>query len=203
MAGRMTMTKFKNKKTKEVFDNILDAYRWYECPGPCGDCGLSRDSMCTESWIQDHPVEAAEIMGFDIIKEEGSHIDALPNIAKLLGVKIGQPFRFSNYLTQYRIDNSGRIVNVKTSELIESNTMIFEMINHPEKISPGQMWSYDDIKDADAVRRLFPETETITKYADGDIKLSFSDGSWLEFYGQNSFLSAGFGVAYPIKEITW
>lgn len=196
------MYKFKDRRTGKVFNNILDAYYGYKCPGPCGDCGLSRDSMCTESWIQDHPVEAAEIMGFDIIEEE-SHIDTLSNIAKLLGVKIGQPFRFDNYLTQYRIDNSGRIVNVKTGELIESSAMIFEMINHPEKISPGQMWSRDDIEDADAVRRLFPETEKITKYADGDIKLSFSDGTWLEFYGQNSFPSAGFGVAYPIKEITW
>ena len=129
----MTMTKLKDKKTGMICDDILDAYYWYKCPGPCGDCGLSRDSMCTESWIQDHPVEAAEIMGFEIIEEEGSHIDTLPNIAKLLGVKIGQPFRFSNYLTQYRIDNSGRIVNVKTGELIESSAMIFEMINHPEK----------------------------------------------------------------------
>ena len=131
------MYKFKDKKTCKVFDNILDDYKWYECPGPCSDCGLSRAPMCTEDWIQDHPVEAAEAMGFDIIEEKESHIDALPNIAKLLGVKIGQPFRFSNYLTQYRIDNSGRIVNVKTGELIESSAMIFEMINHPEKISPG------------------------------------------------------------------
>ena len=197
------MYKFKNKRTGVICDNILDAYKWYECPGLCGDCVLSRDSMCTESWIQDHPVEAAEIMGFEIIEEGESHIDTLPNIAKLLGVKIGQPFRFGDYLTQYRIDNSGRIVNVKTGELIESSAMIFEMINHPEKISPGQMWSRDDIEDADAVRRLFPETEKITKYADGDIKLSFSDGTWLEFYGQNSFPSAEFGEAYLIKEITW
>lgn len=130
------MYKFKDKKTGKVFDNILDAYCWYQCPGPCGDCCLSRDSTCTESWIQDHPIEAAELMGFDII-EERSHIDTLSNIAKLLGVKIGQPFHFGDYLTQYRIDNSGRIVNVKTGELIESSAMIFEMINHPEKISPG------------------------------------------------------------------
>ena len=196
------MYKFKNKKTKEVFDNILDAYRWYECPGPCGDCGLSRDSMCTESWIQDHPVEAARIMGFDIIAEDGSHIDTLPNIAKLLGVKIGQSFRFGDYLTQYRIDNSGRIVNVKKGELIESSAMIFEFINHPEKISPGQMWSYDDARDADAVCRLFPETEAVTKLTDGRIKLSFSDGSILIIKGGNKFPSALPEVTYQIDEIT-
>lgn len=197
------MYKFKDKKTGEVFDNILDAYRWYECPGPCGDCGLSRDAMCTEDWIQDHPVEAAKIMGFDIIEEKKSYIDTLPNIAKLLGVKIGQPFRFDNYLTQYRIDNSGRIVNVKTGELIESSAMIFEMINHPEKISPGQMWSYDDIEDAGAVRRLFPETEAVTKLIDGRIKLSFSDGSILIIKGSNKFPSASPEVTYQIDEITY
>ena len=199
----MTMTKFKDKKTGMICDDILDAYYWYKCPGPCGDCGLSRDSMCTESWIQDHPVEAAEIMGFEIIEEEGSHIDTLPNIAKLLGMKIGQPFRFSNYLTQYRIDNSGRIVNVKTGELIESSAMIFEMINHPEKISPGQMWSYDDARDADAVRRLFPETEAVIKLIDGRIKLSFSDGSILIIKGGNKFPSALPEVTYQIDEITY
>lgn len=196
------MIKFKNKRTGAICDNILDAYYWYKCPGPCPECGLSRDSMCSESWIQDHPVEAAEIMGFEIIKE-GSHIDTFPNIAKLLGVKIGQPFRFGDYLTQYRIDNSGRIVNVKTGELIESSAMIFEMINHPEKISLGQMWSYDDVSDADAVRRLFPETEVITKLIDGRIKLSFSDGSILIIKGSNKFPSASPEVTYQIDEITY
>ena len=141
-------------------------------------------------------------MGFDII-EEGSHIDTLSNIAKLLGVKIGQLFRFDNYLTQYRIDNSGRIVNVKTGELIESSAMIFEMINHPEKISPGQMWSYDDIEDANAVRRLFPETEAVTKLIDGRIKLSFSDGSILIIKGSNKFPCASPEVTYQIDEITY
>ena len=133
----MTMTKFKDKKTGMICDDILDAYYWYKCPGPCIECGLSSGSKCSEDWIQDHPITAAEIMGFEIIEEKESHIDTLPNIAKLLGIKIGQPFRFGDYLTQYRIDNSGRIVNVKTGELIESSAMIFEMINHPEKISPG------------------------------------------------------------------
>lgn len=197
------MYKFKDKKTKEVFDNILDAYKWYRCPGPCTECGLSRAPMCTEDWIQDHPIEAAEAMGFDIIKEEESHIDTLPNIAKLLGVKIGQPFRFDSYLTQYHIDNSGRIVNVKNGELIESSAMIFEMINHPEKISPSQMWSHDDVDDADAVRRLFPETEVVTKLIDGRIKLSFSDGSILIIKGSNKFPSALPEVTYQIDEITY
>lgn len=70
-------------------------------------------------------------------------------------------------------------------------------------LSEPPRWTEQDKEDANAVRRLFPETEKITKYADGDIKLSFSDGTWLEFYGQNSFPSAEFGEAYLIKEITW
>lgn len=197
------MTKFKDKKTGIICDDILDAYYWYKCPGPCIECGLSSGSKCNEDWIQDHPITAAEIMGLDIIEEEGSHIDTLPNIAKLLGVKIGQPFRFGNYLTQYRIDNKGRIVNVKKGELIESSAMLFEMINHPEKISPGQMWSYDDVNDADAVRRLFPETEIVTKLIDGRIKLSFSDGSILIIKEGNKFPSALPEVTYQIDEITY
>ena len=118
-------------------------------------------------------------------------------------MKIGQPFRFGNYLTQSRIADNGSIVNVKKGELIESSAMVFEMINHPEKISPGQMWSYDDVNDANAVRRLFSETEVVTKLIDGRIKLSFSDGSILIIKGVNKFPSALPEVTYQIDEITY
>ena len=64
------------------------------------------------------------------------------------------------------------------------------------------MWSYDDARDADAVRRLFPETEVVTKLIDGRIKLSFSDGSILIVKGDNKFPSALPEVAYHKDEIT-
>ena len=64
------------------------------------------------------------------------------------------------------------------------------------------MWSYDDARDADAVCRLFPETEMVTKLIDGRIKLSFSDGSILIIKGGNKFPSALPEVTYQIDEIT-
>ena len=75
------MYKFKDRRTGEVFDNILDAHYWYRCPGPCTECELSSDSKCNEDWIESHPIAAAEIMGFDIID-----IDGRPNLARILGV---------------------------------------------------------------------------------------------------------------------
>lgn len=194
------MTAFKDRKTGKIFDNILDAYYWYKCPGPCTDCGLSRGSMCTVGWVEDHPLEAAKIMGFEVL--EGEKMRTESNIAKLLGVETGQNFRFGSYITEWHIESAERVVD-KNGELINSTALLLEMINHPERIKISMSWDSEDIEDANAVRRLFPMAETITKCVNGDIELTFSDATSFKFYWHGRFPSAKPGVTYPIKEITW
>ena len=158
------MTKFKDKKTGMICDDILDAYYWYKCPGPCAECGLSSDSKCSEDWIQDHPITAAEIMGFEIISE-----DIKPNLARTLGVEIGQRFMFdTNNVTVWHVTNNGRIVDDNDMPM-EAAALLLEMIRNPNKIKICRNnWTNAEIENAKAIRRLFKEAKTIERYSQFD-----------------------------------
>lgn len=61
--------KFRSKKTGEIYNTILEAYKAFMCPGPCMDCNLSLGHTCKESWITNNVTKAAELMGCEIIEE--------------------------------------------------------------------------------------------------------------------------------------
>lgn len=66
--------KFRNKKTREVFSTITEAWTAFMCPGPCGDCNLQRGSTCEKEWIEAHPNEAARLMGYEVV-EDGKMVE--------------------------------------------------------------------------------------------------------------------------------
>ena len=88
--------KFRNKKTGEVFPTITEAWTAFMCPGPCGDCNLQRGSTCEKEWIEAHPNEAARLMGYEVVEEDGhftkderkAYQDMLNRAGKPTGVKI-------------------------------------------------------------------------------------------------------------------
>lgn len=68
---RETNMKFKNPKTGEVFDNIREARATY-CTfvGSCFMCKIPKQG-CVEYCLE-HPREAAELMGYEVVEEEKS-----------------------------------------------------------------------------------------------------------------------------------
>ena len=197
----MTMTKFKDKKTGIICDDILDAYYWYKCPGPCIECGLSSGSKCSEDWIESHPITAAEIMGLEIISE-----DIKPNLARILGVEIGQRFMFdTNNVTVWHITNDGRIVDDNDMPM-EAAALLLEMIQNPNKIKICRNnWTNAEIENAKAIKRLFKEAKTIERYCQFDntesIKISSIQSPILTNLDKNLFPSAKRHVTYYIDEI--
>lgn len=61
--------KFRSKKTGEIYNTILEAYKAFMCPGPCMDCNLYPGHTCKETWITNNVTKAAELMGYEIIEE--------------------------------------------------------------------------------------------------------------------------------------
>lgn len=63
--------KFRNPNTGEVFDNIREAREAY-CTfiGSCFICKIPKQG-CAEYCLE-HPQEAAELMGYEVVKEERS-----------------------------------------------------------------------------------------------------------------------------------
>lgn len=64
----------KFRKNGNIFNDILTAWEHYKCPGPCICCGLSPSEQCNTEWIENHPHEAASLMGYEVVEDE-------PNIA--------------------------------------------------------------------------------------------------------------------------
>lgn len=69
--------RFRNPKTGETFDDIESAVRRFQCPGPCNpDCPLAEKThgarWCLKGgWWRDHPVEAARLIGLELIPKGG------------------------------------------------------------------------------------------------------------------------------------
>ena len=59
----------KFRKDGNIFNDILTAWEHYKCPGPCICCGLSPSEQCNTKWIENHPYEAARLMGYEVVDE--------------------------------------------------------------------------------------------------------------------------------------
>ena len=60
--------KFRDPKTGAVFDDIRSEQVRFMCPGPCNVCPLGPD-RCTEEWCNKHPLEAAYLMGYEVVED--------------------------------------------------------------------------------------------------------------------------------------
>ena len=91
--------KFRNPETGEIFNSILLARANY-CEYPrktCANCSIQkrRDKWCSD-WICEHPREAARLMGYEVVEEDGhftederkAYQDMLNRAGKPTGVKI-------------------------------------------------------------------------------------------------------------------
>mgnify|MGYP001852237898 CR=1 FL=1 len=66
--------KFRSPETGEIFNSILLARANY-CEYPrktCANCSIQkrRDKWCSD-WICEHPREAARLMGYEVVEEDG------------------------------------------------------------------------------------------------------------------------------------
>lgn len=60
----------KFRKDGNIFNDILTAWEHYKCPGPCICCGLSPSEQCNTKWIENHPHEAARLMGYKVAEDD-------------------------------------------------------------------------------------------------------------------------------------
>lgn len=62
--------KFRNPKTGEIYQTIVDAFRAYQCPCTCADCPLTpaRGAQDCITWTRSNPRKAARIMGYEVIE---------------------------------------------------------------------------------------------------------------------------------------
>lgn len=134
--------KFKDPETGEAFDRWIDAWRHFcSYPKEICSCGLFKKTGCYGcfAWFVDHPAEAARLMGYEIMDEEGKmEKENKPRMAEVLGVEVGEKFRVVNVAQgfnegQFSINISGDLVERGSPAASRTPALCFA-INHPESI---------------------------------------------------------------------
>ncbi len=83
-----------------------------------------------------------------------------PRIFEVLGVEVGEEWTIGK--TTYRITWDGRVELLCPSGSWRNTKFIsLDLINHPEKIKRKSRWTAEDIADAKAVRRLWPDAWSV------------------------------------------
>ena len=77
--------KFRDPKTGKVYQNARAALDSFPCPQrvSCENCKFD-GKKCTEKWVNEHPHEAARLMGYEVVEEthantRKTHADASEN----------------------------------------------------------------------------------------------------------------------------
>lgn len=192
--------KFRNPETQGVFNNISEARSQFCRDKLCANCPLPStvkpgllpsDSTCCDSFCENHPIEAAALMGYeveedwnftenerkvyqDMLKENsksiGVNIDNLmedvnmdkPRICGVLGVEVGQKFTVSD--TDYWIEKNGAIFSDGDQRDLVGVSIICDIINHPERITRKPRFTQQDIDDAKMIKAVFGKNGTVKRY---------------------------------------
>ena len=68
--------KFKNPTTGEVYPNIVEAWKHWECPGrddgSCRKVCSFGGTVCSHRWAERFPLKAAELMGYELVPDPAS-----------------------------------------------------------------------------------------------------------------------------------
>ena len=149
--------KFRNPKTGKLYQNARAALDSFPCPQrvSCENCKFN-EKKCTEKWVNEHPYEAARLMGYEVveddaptleeaidkyleIKQEEANIDKQkkPRICEVLGVEPEEPFEIKgNGIGRFRVNRYGQFQAEVHNNCWGVSTLecLNNLINHPENI---------------------------------------------------------------------
>ena len=228
--------KFRNPKTKEIFDNILLARTIFCFNKDCTECPLPsvikpkllpNDSQDCDDFCENHPIEAAHLMGYEIIPELGDDTSPLdtvakafnqigkeanmdkPRICEVLGVEVGEEFTYNfdaNRVNRstFKIGADGKRYykdEIDTWYPCYSEEGLSVIINHPDRIIRMPRFTQQDIEDAKMIRAVFGKNGIIKRY-DKATTEPYSTLVFNNIYiNENMFSSIKEGQEYSLDEI--
>ncbi len=124
-----------------------------------------------------------------------------PRICEVLGVEVGEIFTADWWSGEYFIDECGRLVS-KTPASTIPISMLVDIINGECKIRRNHRWTADDIADAKAVRRMYPDAVEVERISvDGVIIVLEDNDRCCAEISENTFPSLAGYEAVKIDEI--
>ena len=200
----------------------------------CKQCklhsGIPNDDIVCEDWAETHPHEAASLMGYEVVEEDGhftenerkAYRDMLnragkptwiniedlmkeanmdkPRICEVLGVEVGQSFKLKGAVMGFYVDKDG-IVKREEDDKSIGLPEICMMINHPDRIIRKPRFTQKDIDDAKMIRAVFGKNGTIKRYNKATTE-PYSTLTFNNIYiNENMFPSIREGQEYSLDEI--
>ena len=184
--------KFRNLETGEIFNTIFVA-RGKFCYGKwCADCLLPStikpellpdDSGGCYEFCMKHPIEAAHLMGYEVIPEPGDDTVSLdtvveafnqigkeanmdkPRICEVLGVEVGEVWTFGDDPTKFRINKDGHREYYHCDKWQDgcAEFNLCDVINNPDRIIRKPHFTEQEVEDAKMVKAVFGENGIVMR----------------------------------------
>lgn len=159
--------KFRNPKTGEILNDYVAFRGDFCCEYSCDICPVGKktvNGLC-QKWIHAHPLEAAELMGYEVVEEEEATMENIkPRICEILGLDIDKEFTVKNEDGIFHINNIGQVT---TGVFLMNPRVLCDIINHPEKIESVITFSDEEVAQIKAIKTLYPNVKYIEQINGG------------------------------------
>ena len=207
--------KFRNPETGKIFLSISSAADYFCRENDCflEKCPLKNqtDGRACVDWANDHPHEAARLMGYEVVEDEPPTLDEAiekylkikkeanmdkPRICEVLGVEVDEEFTYDfgeNQVNRgtFKIGADGnRYYKVGTDPWnpCYNEEDLLVIINHPDRIIRKPRFTEQEVERAKAIRLIYPTAYRLEE-ADPLIRVWDKEGKLLAHVDVNLFLS--------------
>lgn len=93
-----------------------------------------------------------------------------PRVCEVLGVDEDEVWEYPDFLVKFRIHNGVRQASYTGNEWCDcaSESSLLEVINHPDRIIHKPRFTEEEVEDAKAILKFFPDADMIARTA-GDL----------------------------------
>ena len=193
----------KFRKNGNIFNDILTAWEHYKCPGPCICCGLSPSEQCNTEWIENHPHEAARLMGYEVVEEMQEEMREPQLNAGEKEANMDKP------LKDWTLGEAKEYCTSRNGNCADDCIFSKKGIGMVCGIAPKPVWwtlpekprfTQQEVERAKAIKVIYPTAYQLEE-ADPLIRVWDKEGKLLAHVDVNLFLSFQSGQSYTLDEI--
>lgn len=167
--------KFRNPETGEVFDSLREASDkfcsdhdcfWRECP-----LDKANESRACWDWIQEYPIEAARLMGYEVVEDE-----QFREVTKMM-----KEANMDKPLKDWTLEEVVNHCNERECgfcELYQHHDCVLRLSPNVWDLSGKPRWTEQEVEDAKTLCRMWPGGEIeFKRYVDGRCTMVHIQGS--------------------------
>lgn len=202
--------KFRDPKTGKVYQNARAALDSFPCPQrvSCENCKFD-GNKCTEKWVNEHPQEAARLMGYEVVEEhtqthEKTRADTIENARVHL-----EEANMDKPLKDWTLGEAKEYCTSRNGNCADDCIFSKKGIGMVCGIAPKPVWwtlpekprfTQQEVEVAKAIKLLFPDVVKVCRFS-GVVKAECENGSGECMIGAEWLPSIQNHQSYTLDEI--